>query len=218
MHNAQRPNIDDLPTARQLWRSTAIAAGAAALILVTIVWPSEYGIDPTGIGGFLGLTEMGEIKSQLAEEAEADRLMMESQVEPQSSLQPGLVDIIFGAIVGTAHAQETSAPTEAAVWKDEITFTLEPGQGIEIKLVMEEGAIASFEWKVEGGEVNFDLHGDGSGNEISYEKGRAVQEAAGELTAAFTGNHGWFWRNRGDAPVSVTLRVAGAYSKIKRFD
>jgi len=218
MHNAQRPNIDDLPTARQLWRSTAIAAGAAALILVTMVWPSEYGIDPTGIGGFLGLTEMGEIKSQLAEEAEADRLMMESQVEPQSSLQPGLVDIIFGAIVGTAHAQETSAPTEAAVWKDEITFTLEPGQGIEIKLVMEEGAIASFEWKVEGGEVNFDLHGDGSGNEISYEKGRAVQEAAGELTAAFTGNHGWFWRNRGDAPVSVTLRVAGAYSKIKRFD
>ena len=216
MHNAQRPNLDDLPTTRQLWRSTAIAAGAAALILVTVVWPSEYGIDPTGIGGVLGLTEMGEIKSQLSEEAEADRLMMEGQVEPQSSWQPGLLDVIFGAIVGTAHAQE--APVKAPVWKDEITFALEPGQGIEVKLVMEEGAIAPFEWVVEGGEVNFDLHGDGSGNEISYEKGRAVAEAAGELTAAFTGNHGWFWRNRGDAAVSVTLRVAGAYSEIKRFD
>ena len=54
------------------------------------VWPSEYGIDPTGLGGLLGLAEMGEIKSQLAEEAEADLLMMEDQVEPQSSLQPGL--------------------------------------------------------------------------------------------------------------------------------
>ncbi len=216
MHNAQRPNLDDLPTARQLWRSTAIAAGAAALILVTVVWPSEYGIDPTGIGGILGLTEMGEIKAQLAEEAEADRLMMEGGVEPQSSLQPGLLEVIFGAIVGTAHAQE--APVEGPLWTDEITFALEPGQGIEIKLVMEEGAVAPFEWAVEGGEVNFDLHGDGSGNEISYEKGRAVAQAAGELTAAFTGNHGWFWRNRGDAPVSVTLRVAGAYSEIKRFD
>jgi hypothetical protein len=216
MYNAQKPNLDDLPTAGRLWRSTAIAAGAAALILVTVVWPSEYGIDPTGVGGLLGLTEMGEIKSQLAEEAEADRLMMEGQVEPQSSLQPGLLDVIFGAIVGTAHAQE--APVVAPEWKDEITFTLEPGQGIEIKLVMEEGAVAPFEWAVEGGEVNFDLHGDGSGNEISYEKGRAVAEAAGELTAAFTGNHGWFWRNRGDAPVSVTLRVMGAYSEIKRFD
>lgn len=216
MHNAQRPNLEDLPTAGRLWRSTAIAAGAAALILVTVVWPSEYGIDPTGIGGLLGLAEMGEIKSQLAAEAEADRLMMEGQVEPQSSLAPGLMDVIFGAIVGMAYAQE--APAEAPVWKDEITFPLAPGQGIEIKLVMEEGAVAPFEWKVEGGEVNFDLHGDGSGNEISYEKGRAVPEAAGELRAAFTGNHGWFWRNLGDAAVNVTLRVAGAYSEIKRFD
>lgn len=83
---------------------------------------------------------------------------------------------------------------------------------------MEAGAVAPFDWAVEGGEVNFDLHGDGSGNEISYEKGRAVPGAAGELTAAFTGNHGWFWRNRGDAPVNMTLRVAGAYSEIKRFD
>lgn len=216
MHNAQKPNLDDLPTARRLWRSTAIAAGAAALILVTVVWPSEYGLDPTGIGGALGLAEMGEIKTQLAAEAEADRLMMEGTVEPQSSLQPGLLDAIFGAIVGTAHAQE--APAAAAAWTDEITFSLDPGQGIEIKLVMEEGAIAPFEWVVAGGAVNFDLHGDGSGNEISYEKGRGVPEDAGELTAAFTGNHGWFWRNRGDAPVSVTLRVAGAYSEIKRFD
>jgi hypothetical protein len=216
MYNAQRPNLDDLPSAGRLWRSTAIAAGAAALILVTVVWPSEYGLDPTGVGGLLGLTEMGEIKAQLAEEAEADRVMKESQGEPQSFLQPGLLDMIFGAIVGTAQAQEASV--DAPAWKDEIAFTLEPGQGIEIKLVMEEGAVAPFEWTVEGGEVNFDLHGDGSGKEISYEKGRAVPEAAGELTAAFAGNHGWFWRNRGDAAVSVTLRVAGDYSEIKRFD
>ncbi len=214
MHTAQRPNLDDLPTARQLWRSTAIAAGAAALILVTVVWPSEYGIDPTGIGGVLCLTEMGEIKAQLAEEAEADRLMKEGLSEPQSSLQPGLLDVIFAAMVGSAQAQEAPAPT--AAWKDEITFTLEPSQGIEIKLVMQEGAVASFEWAVEGGEVNFDMHGDGSGNEISYEKGRAVPGAAGELTAAFTGNHGWFWRNRGDAPVIITLRTAGDYSEVKR--
>lgn len=214
MHNAQRPNLDDLPTARRLWRSTAIAAGAAALILVTVVWPSEYGIDPTGIGGVLGLTEMGEIKAQLAEEAEADRLMKEGLGEPQSSLQPGLLDVIFAAMVGSAQAQEAPAPT--AAWKDEITLTLEPSQGIEIKLVMQEGAVASFEWAVEGGEVNFDMHGDGSGNEISYEKGRAVPGAAGELTAAFTGNHGWFWRNRGDAPVIITLRTAGDYSEVKR--
>lgn len=140
MHSAQKPNLDDLPPARQLWRSTAIAAGVAAALLVPVVWPSEYGIDPTGIGSVLGLAEMGEIKSQLAEEAEADRLLMETEAEPQSSLQPGLMDVIIGAVVGTAHAQEPTAV--ASEWKDEITFALDPGQGIEIKLVMEEGAVA----------------------------------------------------------------------------
>ena len=78
--------------------------------------------------------------------------------------------------------------------------------------------MAQYDWAVTGGAVNFDTHGDGGGNEISYEKGRSVEADAGDLTAAFTGNHGWFWRNRGDAPVSLTLRVAGAYTEVKRFD
>jgi hypothetical protein len=221
MHNGNKPNLDELPTSAQLVKSTIIAAGAAAVILVTIVWPSEYNMDPTGIGGVLGLTEMGEIKQQLSEEAEADRLLMQQEAvnpqpsEPQSSLSPGILDTIFGLFVGTAHAQD--APV-APVWKDEINFTLDPGQGIEIKLVMEEGAVAQYDWAVAGGAVNYDTHGDGGGNAISYEKGRAVEDDAGDLTAAFTGNHGWFWRNRGDAQVAMTLRVGGAYSELKRFD
>ena len=221
MYNTPKPSVEDLPTSSQLLRSTGIAIAAAAVILVTVVMPAEYNIDPTGVGGVLGLTEMGEIKAQLAEEAESDRFMLEQEAaQPQSSLSPGVLDAIFGLFVGTAHAQEAPAvaPAAAPVWTDEITFTLEPGKGTEIKLVMAEGAVAQYDWAVTGGAVNFDTHGDGGGNEISYEKGRVVKADAGDLTAAFTGNHGWFWRNRGDSPVNMTLRVAGAYSEIKRFD
>lgn len=53
-------------SARQLLRSTVLAMVIAALILVTIVLPAEYGVDPTRLGGVLGLTEMGKIKRQLA--------------------------------------------------------------------------------------------------------------------------------------------------------
>lgn len=215
MYNTPKPNIEDLPTSAQLLRSTGIAIGAAALILVAVVLPAEYNVDPTGIGGVLGLSEMGEIKTQLAEEAEADRLTEQQGVGPQSSLAPSVLDTIFGMVVGSAHAQEAQAAT---AWTDEVTFALEPGQGTEIKLVMEEGAVARYDWAVTDGAVNYDTHGDGGGNSISYEKGRAVEADAGELTAAFTGNHGWFWRNRGDAPVSITLRVAGAYSEVVRKD
>lgn len=55
--------------------------------------------------------------------------------------------------------------------RHEANFTLNPGQGIEIKLVMETGAHANFAWASAGGPVNFDTHGDGEGDlKISYEK------------------------------------------------
>jgi hypothetical protein len=47
-----------------------------------------------------------------------------------------------------------------------------------------------------GGAVNFDTHGDGGGESVSYQKGRGVAEDSGVLEAAFDGNHGWFWRKQ----------------------
>lgn len=64
--------------------------------------------------------------------------------------------------------------------------------------------------------LNYDTHGDGGGQSVSYEQGRGVPEQERELDAAFTGNHGWFWRNRTNADVTVTLRTTGAYSEMKR--
>lgn len=72
MYNTDMPGRADLPTTRQLIRSTLIALAAAAALLVTVVLPAEYAVDPTGAGRLLGLTRMGEIKQQLAEEAAAD--------------------------------------------------------------------------------------------------------------------------------------------------
>jgi hypothetical protein len=212
MHNGNKPNLDELPTSAQLFKSTILAAVSAVVILVTIVLPSEYGIDPTGVGNVLGLAEMGEIKTQLHAEAEADRQML-LEGSATNDDQSSLGNSLFGLFVGAAHAQ-TVAPEEE--WTDEYTVTLAPGEGIEVKLVMEEGAEAPFRWVATNGVVNFDLHGDGSGQNISYERGRAVPGADGILTAAFTGNHGWFWRNRDRQDVTVTLYVRGDYSEMVR--
>ena len=72
MYNANKPTNEDLPSTSQLIKSTILAALGAGVLLVTVVMPSEYGIDPTGAGKLLGLTEMGEIKQSLTLEAEAD--------------------------------------------------------------------------------------------------------------------------------------------------
>ena len=86
MYNSDIPTRAELPTSRQLIKSTIVAIVSATVILVTIVLPSEYAIDPTGVGKVLNLTEMGEIKQQLAEEVEADR-QQELQKETRSTLQ-----------------------------------------------------------------------------------------------------------------------------------
>lgn len=223
MFNSQAPNPDDLPSSAQLLKSTVISAVAAGAILVTVVLPSEYAIDPTGIGSALGLTAMGEIKTQLAEEAEMDRQASENQSNPviqsgqrsQPAATPmegsSLVDrIIHEFGVSAAYAQ-------TAERQDEMSITLQPGEGAEIKLVMTKGAKANYTWTANGSKVNFDTHGDGGGENISYEKGRGAAEDSGVLEAAFTGNHGWFWRNRTNDPVTVTLKTDGAYSDIKRM-
>jgi hypothetical protein len=57
------------PSLARLVRSIVIGVLAAGAITVTIVLPAEYGIDPTGVGDVLGLTEMGETKQRLAQEA-----------------------------------------------------------------------------------------------------------------------------------------------------
>jgi hypothetical protein len=203
MHNASIPSHVELPSSRQLVRSTLIGVAAAGAILVVVVLPAEYGVDPIGAGEILGLTEMGQIKMQLAAEAEADRA---AEVAAAAAPAPAVAPL------------PASTPTATVASRsDEMTVTLDPGEGAEVKLAMKQGARANYGWTVSGGVVNFDLHADGGGRSTSYEKGRGVPAAEGLLEAAFDGNHGWYWRNRGNSPVTVTLRTSGAYSEIKRL-
>lgn len=203
MFNSQKTQIEDLPTSRQLLRATALAFAAAGAILVAVVLPSEYAIDPTGIGRQLGLTRMGEIKAQLAEEAAADATAGAAPVAPASQAAPAKV-----ATVGAA----AEAPRS-----DTMKLTLAPDQGAEIKATMAKDARLTFNWSVEGGRVNFDTHADAPGIDYhGYGKGKETAGESGELVAAFDGKHGWFWRNRSAGPVTITLRTEGAYTDLRR--
>ncbi|WP_440515108.1 hypothetical protein [Sphingopyxis terrae] len=113
---------------------------------------------------------------------------------------------------------ETAPPTAAANQRSDVTkLTLAPGEGAEVKAVMAKDAKIAFDWSVEGGHVNFDTHADAPGIAYhGYGKGKESTGEKGELVAAFDGKHGWFWRNRSGAPVTITLRTEGAYTDIRR--
>ncbi|PKM29183.1 MAG: hypothetical protein CVV07_11735 [Gammaproteobacteria bacterium HGW-Gammaproteobacteria-11] len=221
MYNTDMPSRAELPSTAKLVRSTIISAIVALVLLVTVVMPAEYAMDPTGVGRLLGLTEMGQIKQQLAEEAAADEAAQLTTLPPaaEASAPAPATSVQQAATTPEPQVEPVVATSELAAqpeWQDEVRVVLTPGEGTEFKLTMEEGAVASFHWISEGGPINFDTHGDGSGQSISYEKGRGVAEDEGELEAAFTGNHGWFFRNRNSSDVTLVLRTRGNYGELKR--
>lgn len=218
MYNTDLPTRADLPSNGQLLRSTAIALVTAFFLLITVILPSEYAIDPTGVGRVLGLTQMGEIKDQLSEEA---ALGNKSSVIVTNSIETTPNNTESEAITAPMEAADNVGSVEketpVSEWTDEVSLQLSPGQAAEIKLVMQSGSVVEFEWTAETGHLNSALHGDGkAGETITYRNGRAEPGHKDSFTAAFEGTHGWFWRNRSDEIVTMTLKVRGAYTEIKR--
>lgn len=208
MFNSQRPRTEDLPTNAQLIKATLGAAVAAGAILVAVVLPSEYAIDPTGIGRALGLTEMGEVKQQLAAEAAVDAAK-DARVASQAAAT---------VAVAAAGAQPDTTTPAIGGRSDTTSVTLAPGEGAEIKVTAAKDTKIAFNWSVEGGVVNYDTHADAPGIDYhGYGKGKGSAGEQGTLVAAFDGKHGWYWRNRSDGPVTVVLKTQGAYSEVKRL-
>lgn len=228
MYNSDMPNTDQLPSSKQLLLSTLAAAVVAGVLLITVVLPAEYAIDPTGIGKTLGLAQMGEIKTSLAKEAEEDTPRpITSPVDKTTDVT--LVKTIPQSVQNTVQpVQNVAQRTAPAVVKPEAAkpllvnpaqrvIKLVPGAAAELKLVMKKGAKVNYNWIASGGKINFDTHADNATtNYYGYNKGRNVTGDNGELTAAFDGSHGWFWRNRSGGDVTVTLEISGDYQAIKR--
>jgi len=224
MCNNQRPDLSELPSSGQLLRSTLIALIAAGVLLVTVVMPAEYAIDPTGAGRLLGLTQMGELKQTLAEEAasEAQPPAEAAPAEPAATT-PDKDEPVAAQAEPAPAAAPTPAqpePPKVATQQHEVNLTLKPNQATEIKLEMKEGAKANFHWTANGGRLNYDTHGDPykapKGFYHGYGKGKNAPELQGELVAAFDGKHGWFWRNRTNETVKLTLRTDGEYITIEQ--
>jgi len=214
MYNTDLPNRAELPSTGKLLRSTALAVLIAIVLLVTMVLPAEYGIDPTGIGRVLGLKQMGEMKEALSHEAAAGQVAPSAQ-KPQA---PPVAPVAEKAAVEPK--PDTPATEANLVQEHTMTVRLKPGQGAEIKLSMPKDAAVRYEWTTTGGPVNYDTHGDPVNAPKNfyhgYGKGRNTTSDAGTLRAAFDGTHGWFWRNRTNGEVTVTLKTSGAYTQIKR--
>lgn len=208
MSKSNIPTDRELPSTSKLIKSTILAAATAGVLLITVVMPAEYGIDPTGIGNVIGLKKMGEIRVSLAKEEAAERAnnsATNTQVK-QDEVNAAVALIPEPAGIG------------ATTLNHEMQVALAPDEGAEIKVEMSKGNKVQYAWSTDGGKANFDVHADSQKLGIDYHqygKGSGQREE-GEIEAAFDGSHGWFWRNRTSNPIVITLKTRGEYTEINR--
>ena len=165
---------------------------AAAAILVGVVLPAEYRIDPLGIGKATGLL-------QLARPAEVE-----------ITLPAGEASNSFARLYPMELRTDTvSIPLAAAGDAD-------GGNDLEWKVRMQEGTTLVYSWSVDGSpeEFYFDMHGETAPTPevkvVTYQKGTGVA-SNGSIVAPFDGIHGWYLQNQAERPVVVRLKLSGFY-------
>jgi hypothetical protein len=190
------PNNQALPSTQKLVKASLAALLGAGAIFAIAVLPAEYGIDPLGTGKLLGLMPAAEVANETPEEA---KTLADGTVVP----------VVEGP---ATHYSETFK-------FDSEEIVIKPHDFVEYKYYLPVGASLDYSWEVSG-PVNVDFHGAPDNYpespEQSYSK-KKITISHGSLVAPFSGLHGWFWENTGDAPVTVKLTAAGFFVYAAEF-
>lgn len=198
---------------KQLIQSVIMAFIIGTIVLLTAVFPAEYGMDPLGTGELFGFSKLyqgdsdsgnNEIQDASLSSISFKKLKIEKVGSPASVPKP---------------VEANNPPPEEQVpQRDDIIEVLVPaGKGIEYKFLMLKYGSVKYEWSVDKGIVYIDFHGEvkqeNPPENVFYESYTLAysNNMAGTLTAPFEGKHGWYFRNDTDQDITVTIRLKGEY-------
>ncbi|MFT5812877.1 MAG: hypothetical protein ACI9VT_000614 [Psychroserpens sp.] len=98
---------------------------------------------------------------------------------------------------------------------DNVEIIIPAGKGLEYKLNMDKHAHVEYEWKTDGEPLYFDFHGEPAGDKTGYFESFSITTSnnmQGSLTTPFKGSHGWYWKNKTQQPITVSLLMKGYYT------
>jgi hypothetical protein len=204
MPESPPPSGFEPPSGKRIAISALLACVVAGIALVAFILPAEYGFDPTGIGRALGLTELRapvrtiEIVDVVGGNETVRELEIPDFGEPVPLPNPAV------------HQAEDHAPRT-----QRFVVTIPPERETEIKTKLRAGKAIVYTWSVDRGMIYSDFHGHNPefGDEfwVRYLEHQEGSGQSGSLVAPFDGEHGWYWLNFNDFPVTVTLEVTGFY-------
>lgn len=194
---------------KKIIKATVIAFVVAIIVLVTTVLPAEYGIDPTGAGKLLGLSQLAETgASTEAVDAGSMTSFPVLKLENVGS-KPD--------VPRPAEANNPPPENQYDVREDNIQILIPAGKGLEYKVLIQKYGTMKYEWITDNGFLFFDFHGEvkeeNPGSNVFFESYTIsnATNVTGTLLAPFEGKHGWYFKNDGTTDVVASLRLKGEY-------
>ena len=178
------------PPLRRLLKTLAITLVAAAVVFVVVIMPAEYGMDPTRIGGLLGL----------------DRLYEAAGTEPMAEAEEGL----SAQMAGNRELRAEMVTIEIGA-NEQMEYKLQMIEGMTIVYSWQTDGGALYS------DFHADPFNDLDDEPVRYAEEFDVTGGRGGLTAGYSGNHGWFWLNESDAPVVIELDVRGFFTNMREI-
>lgn len=193
-----------------LW--TLIGAG---VVTVLFILPAEYGIDPTGLGEKIGLTQLAGVE---APEIDAEPRIVQG-VFPDAPAEEDF-DFYEPETLGDPFSRTHDRPFRS----EKMVIALDDLEQVEVKASMKQGDALVYSWRlIEGETVYTDFHADPHQVDqypemywIRYHESEDPS-ATGSLVAPFDGNHGWYWMNIEEGPVKIELEVHGYFESIEEI-
>lgn len=116
---------------------------------------------------------------------------------------------------------ENLADTNRALKRESLTIDLALDGAVEYKALMNQGDTLVYAWQARGGDVYYDFHAhppDANPDFFTRYKEGEGQADQGTVLAAYAGQHGWYWLNISNGPVSIELEVAGFYDELVKIE
>jgi hypothetical protein len=218
MNETENQNVRSTPSRGNLLKGSVVALLVAAVVTVLFVMPAEFGVDPTGVGARLGLLDLG---------ASAETLEASTGSRGSTTIEgtwPGIpeeFDFWEPDILGDPYSRIQDTKFRS----DTMTIVLDVGEQTEYKAIMNQGDALVYHWRlVNGTNVYTDFHADPGENAEGYPDQYYIRyaesetaENSGSLVAPFNGNHGWYWLNIEEEPITISLEVHGYYNRIEEI-
>lgn len=213
----------------------ALALFAAVMVLVIAVFPAEFGKDPTGLGHYFGLTKLATQKAPLTIDSSTPG---ESVIVTETEFGERIITVNAVGDVDLATLQFDNGDTlqmsdqvikhhETGYRTDKRSFTLGWNEKMEFKAILRKDQVLLYSW-IASDNIYTDFHGhpeDGSAQQALYPENFSVRysesegsQDAGSIVAGLDGEHGWYWQNISETPVTIELYLSGYYSDLKLIE